>query len=194
MRRTLFFGQAILEGYETGLIALPNVEPTDPPTSCAAPPGTHEVGKDIAPGVYRGGALEGSSCQWARLSDLNGDADSIIDMDRREGQFYVEIQTGDVAVRADCKLTSIAIACLAPRDPLLTSLPPGMYAAGLDIGPGEYKGKPQEDLFCFWQRLSDFRGEEDSTIAWNLAGEEYVVEVAPTDFAVEFHCPVEKVE
>ena len=73
-------------------------------------------------------------------------------------------------------------------------LAPGMYVVGLDIGPGQYKGEPQEDLFCFWQRLSDFRGEDESTIAWDLSGEQYVVEVAPTDFAVEFHCPVVKVE
>ena len=69
-----------------------------------------------------------------------------------------------------------------------------MYVVGLDIAPGKYKGEPQEDVFCFWQRLNDFRGEDDSTIAWDLPGEQYVVEVAPTDFAVEFHCPVVKVE
>ena len=69
-----------------------------------------------------------------------------------------------------------------------------MYVGGLDIAPGKYKGEPQEDLFCFWQRLNDFRGEDDSTIAWDLPGEQYVVKVDATDFAVEFHCPVVKVE
>ena len=113
-------------------------------------------------------------------------------MGQHEGPFYVELQSGDFAFTTECELAPIAH--LAPRDPLLTSVPPGMYVVGLDIGPGEYKGKPREDLFCFWQRLSNFRSEDDSTIAWDLPGEEFVVEVAPTDFAVEFHCPVEKVE
>ena len=104
----------------------------------------------------------------------------------------MEVQSDDIAFTTECEL--VPIAQLEPRDSLLTSVPPGMYVVGLDIAPGKYKGEPQEDLFCFWQRLSNFRGEDNSTIAWELAGEEYVVEVNATDFAVEFHCPVEKVK
>ena len=180
-----------LEGYETGYIALPDLA-TGTPTSTPMPPGTYEVGKDIAPGVYRGEAEADSFCKWARLSDLKEDPDSIIAMGLHEGPFYVEVQISDVAITTECELAPVEL--LEPRDPLLTSVPPGMYVVGLDIGPGQYKGEPQEDLFCFWQRLNNFRGEDDSIIDWYLPGEEYVVEVAPTDFAVEFHCPVEKVE
>ncbi len=178
-----------LEGYEAGLILLPDLE-TPPPPPTSVPPGTYEVGKEIAPVVYWGEASEDSFCKWARLSDLNQDPDSIIAMGLREGPFYVEVQSDDIAFTTDCELVPFDF--LEPRDPLLTSVPPGMYVVGLDIGPGRYKGEPLEELFCFWQRLGDFRGEDDSTIAWDLPGEEYLVEVAPTDFAVEFHCPVEK--
>ena len=129
---------------------------------------------------------------WARLNDLNQDPDSIIAMGLHEGPFYLEVQSDDIAFTTECEL--VPIAHLEPREPLLASVPPGMYVVGLDIGPGEYKGEPQEGLFCFWQRLSNFRGEDDSTVAWDLPGEEYVVEVASTDFAVEFHCPVERIE
>lgn len=180
-----------LEGYEVGLIILPDLE-TLAPAPTPVLPGTYAVGKEIAPGVYRGEASEGSFCKWARLSALDQDPENIIAMGQHEGPFYVELQSGDFAFTTECELAPIAH--LAPREPLLTSVPPGMYVVGLDIGPGEYKGKPREDLFCFWQRLSNFRSEDDSTIAWDLPGEEFVVEVAPTDFAVEFHCPVEKVE
>ena len=180
-----------LEGYETGYIALPDLA-TGTPTSTPMPPGTHEVGDGIAPGVYRGEAEADSFCKWARLSDLKEDSDSIIAMGLHEGPFYVEVQISDVAITTECELVPIEL--LEPRDPLLTSVPPGMYVVGLDIGPGQYKGEPQEDLFCFWQRLNNFRGEGDSIIDWYLPGEEYVVEVAPSDYAVEFHCPVEKVE
>ena len=180
-----------LEGYEAGLILLPDLGTSSPaPTSVF--PGTYEIGNEMAPGVYRGEASKGSFCKWARLNALNQDPDSIIAMGLHEGPFYVELQSDDVAFTTECEL--LPIAHLEPRDPLLTSVPPGMYVVGLDIGSGEYKGKPREDLFCFWQRMNNFRGEDDSTIAWDLSGEEYVVEVDPTDFAVEFHCPVEVVE
>ena len=180
-----------LEGYEVGFIALLNEEMPAPPPPTVSP-GTHEVGAGIAPGIYRGAASEDFFCKWARLSDLNQDPESIIAMGLHEGPFYVEVRSDDTAFTTECEL--VPIAQLEPRDPLLASVPPGMYVVGLDISPGEYKGEPQEDLFCFWQRLNDFRGEDNSTIAWDLPGEQYVVEVAPTDFAVEFHCPVEKVK
>ena len=178
-----------LEGYESTVIVFSSVAAAAPPR--CVDPGTYEVGEDCPPGVYRGEAREGSICKWARLSDLNQDPESIIAMGLHEGPFYVEVQSDDIAFTTECELAPIAQ--LEPRDPLLTSVPPGMYVVGLDIAPGKYKGEPQEDLFCFWQRLSNFRGEDDSTIAWDLPGEEYVVEVDTTDFAVEFHCPVEKV-
>ncbi|MCY3991313.1 MAG: spondin domain-containing protein [Caldilineaceae bacterium] len=180
-----------LEGYEAGLILLPDLETTSSAATSVLP-GTYEVGTEIAPGIYRGEASKDSFCKWARLNDLNQYPDSIIAMGLHEGPFYVEVQSGDIAFTTECELAPIAH--LEPRDPLLTSVPPGMYVVGLDIGPGKYKGEPREKLFCFWQRLSNFRGEENSTVAWDLPGEEYVVEVAPTDFAVEFHCPVEVVE
>ena len=179
-----------LEGYETNWILLPVVE-TDSPPPTSVLPGTYEIGREIAPGVYRGQASEDSFCKWARLSDLKEGPESIIAMGLHDGPFYVEVQSDDIALTTECELAPIAQ--LEPRDPLLASVPPGMYVVGLDISPGEYKGEPQEDLFCFWQRLSDFRGEDESTIAWDLPGEQYVVEVDATDFAVEFHCPVAKV-
>ncbi len=113
-------------------------------------------------------------------------------MGLREGQFYLEIQPDDARFVTECELTHVDH--LEPRKPLLTFLPPGMYVVGLDIGPGQYKGEPPEGLYCFWQRLKDFRLDQDSTIAWDIPGEEYVVEVAPSDYAVEFHCPVQMVE
>ncbi len=178
------------EGYEINWILLPVVE-TDSPPPTSVLPGTYEIGREIAPGVYRGQASEDSFCKWARLSDLKEGPESIIAMGLHDGRFYVEVQSDDIALTTECELAPIAQ--LEPRDPLLASVPPGMYVVGLDISPGEYKGEPQEDLFCFWQRLSDFRGEDESTIAWDLPGEQYVVEVDAMDFAVEFHCPVVKV-
>jgi len=69
-----------------------------------------------------------------------------------------------------------------------------MYLVDKDFGPGLYEGNPGDGLFCFWQRLSNFREEEDSTIEWDIPGDEFSVEVSPSDYAVEFHCPMKKVE
>ena len=176
-----------LEGYE----AVPVYLPEEGPRLCTVPSGMYEVGKDFAPGVYRGETPKDSFCKWARFSDLKEVPDSIIALGLHEGPFYVEVQGSDIAFRTECDLEPFE--CLTPT-PVSNLVPAGMYVIGLDIDPGQYSGEPQEDLFCFWQRLSDFRGEDESTIAWDLPGEEYIVEVAPTDFAVEFHCPVEKVE
>ena len=114
-------------------------------------------------------------------------------MGQREGQFYVEVQDSDVGFTTECEL--IDIEYLELREP---PLKPGPSRAcilwGLDILPGEYEGDPGEGLFCFWQRMRDFREEEASTIEWDIPGEKFSVEVAPSDYAVEFHCPVQKVE
>lgn len=183
-----------LEGYETAFVALPNVKTPTPmpiPTQRVSP-GTYVVAKEISPGVYKGEAPADAFCKWARLNEMKEDPESIIAMGLREGQFYVEVQASDVGFTTECEL--VPIGNLIPRDPLLTEIPPGIYIVGLDIGPGSYKGKPDEDLFCFWQRLNNFREDEASTIEWDIPGDSYVVEIAPSDYAVEFACPVQKVE
>ena len=179
-----------LEGFETVPIVFTSVAAVTPPEPYV--PGTYEVGREITPGVYRGEALEGSYCNWSRLTNLNGDPESIIAMGQREGQFYVEIQDDDVGFITECDL--VPLDSLEPREPLLTALTPGMYIVGLDIAPGKYEGVPDDDLFCFWQRMQDLREEETSTIDWDLPGEKFEVEVSPSDYAVEFHCPVQMVE
>ena len=184
-----------LEGYEATLIFLPTAEQPNPcpvERGPIAPGGPYSVCKEVAPGVYRGEATEDTFCKWARLKDQNDVPESIIAMGLREGPFYLEILESDAAFTTECKL--VPIDHLESHEPLLMSVSPGMYVVGLDIGPGQYKGEPQEDLFCFWQRLNNFREEDDSTIEWDIPGEEYVVEVSPSDYAVEFACPVQKVE
>ena len=179
-----------LEGYETAVIVFISVASAAPPPPVL--PGTYKVGEEIAPGVYRGEAEEDTFCKWARLNDLNEDPESVTALGLREGQFYVEVQASDVGFTTECPL--VPIGNLKPRDPQSAEISPGMYIVGLDIGPGTYEGKPDEELFCFWQRLNNFREDDESTIEWDIPGEEYVVEVSPSDYAVEFACPVLKVE
>ena len=182
-----------LEGYETQFIALPTPERDPCPVERGpiAPGGPYPVCEEVAPGVYRGKPSEDSPCLWARINSLNADLDSIIATRMHESPFYVEILESDASFTTECDLVPLEL--VEYPVPLLPSVPPGMYLVEKDIGPGQYEGEPAEDLFCFWQRLNDFREEDDSTIEWDIPGDAYVVEVAPSDYAVEFACHVELV-
>ena len=184
-----------LEGYETTLIYLPTAEQPNPcpvERGPIAPGGPYSVCKEVAPGVYRGEASENSPCIWVRMNGLKADLDSVIATRMHVSPFYVEILDSDASLKTECELVPLEL--VVHPVPLLTSVPPGMYLVEKDIGPGQYEGEPGEDLFCFWQRLNNFREEEDSTIEWDIPGETYVVEVAPSDYAVEFACHVELVK
>jgi hypothetical protein len=87
-------------------VVLPSTSPSTPPGSEPAADlatsfgvGTHLVGVDIAPGVYRTDGGEG--CLWQRLSGLTGDLDDILANDRVDGPVVVEILDTDVAFQSD---------------------------------------------------------------------------------------------
>ena len=178
----------------------PRPTSTPPPTATPRPtaqpvrPGTHRVGIDIQPGLYIGLAGQGiwNSCYWERLKDLSGTFDSIIANANAEGLFYVEILPNDKAFLTDCEV--IAISQVDPPSSPFTKLPPGMYLVGRDVMPGLYRGQAPRGDWCYWERLSDATGEFQSILANDNAEGQYFVSVAPTDFAIRFDCPVERVE
>ena len=190
---SLLFRATDMEGYEAVPITL-QISPS--PT-----PGGHvilEAPNEIAPGIYRGEAPAGAYCYWARLNSVD-DGGSVLALGLREGPFYVEILESDAGIEIDgCVLVDgdplTPLEKVAHPDPPLRSVAPGMYLVKSDIAPGRYRGEAEQDQFCFWQRLSCVTGAEDCSIAWELEGQEYVVEVEASDVAVEFGCPVEKVE
>ena len=69
-------------------------------------PGTYRVGQDIQAGTYRGEAGTGEldGCYWARLSSLDGSMDGIIANGFGKGQFFVAVQTTDVALETHCRI------------------------------------------------------------------------------------------
>ena len=79
--------------------------PAPTPTPSTGQPsfgsGTHLVGIDIQPGLYRSSpAVSGRSCYWERLSDADGRsiiANEIVD----EGQTYVRIEDTDFAFKSE---------------------------------------------------------------------------------------------
>lgn len=58
--------------------------------------GTFLVGKDIKAGTYRASASAG--CYWARLRDLNGGVNSIIDNNNTDGPVVLQVRSSDKAV------------------------------------------------------------------------------------------------
>ena len=78
--------------------------PTEPSSEIG--PGTYLIGRDIAPGIYAG--LAGTdifdSCYWERLSGVSGGSSDINANDNATGQFFVEVQPSDYALKTGCTL------------------------------------------------------------------------------------------
>jgi len=68
-----------------------------PPQAAAAitEDGTYEVGVDIKPGKYK--SAGGDGCYWARMSNLDGDLDSIIANNLSDGPQTMTIKKSDKA-------------------------------------------------------------------------------------------------
>jgi hypothetical protein len=60
--------------------------------------GTFLVGKDIAAGLYRAPAPSTGNCYWARLHDLNGGLNSIINNNNNSGPTVINVASTDYAV------------------------------------------------------------------------------------------------
>ena len=70
-------------------------------------PGTYLVGRDIAPGTYRGEAGTGIfvACHWERLSGISGEFDDVIATDAlTTDQYFVHVLDTDYALSTTCTL------------------------------------------------------------------------------------------
>ena len=93
--------------FEVGCNISPLVELPQPDMPYSTiEPGTHLVGRDIAPGTYRGTAGSGilDSCYWARLKGVSGELDDILANDNANGQFFVAVEATDRALTTGCAL------------------------------------------------------------------------------------------
>lgn len=171
--------------------------PTAMPTTAsesvgAIYPGRHLVGIDIEPGIYVGLAEQGSICTWQRLNSLKEVSESISAVDVQAGLFYVEVLASDLGFTTDCEL--MPIESVPARAELLKTVPAGMYLVGRDIATGLYKGEASAGSTCTWKRLNGLTGDFASVTSTGTRTGQYFVVVIASDEAVEFSCPVEKVE
>lgn len=88
-------------------------------------PGTYMVGRDIAPGTYRGEAGTGvlDSCYWERLSGVSGEFSNLVANDSANGPYFVSIEDSDFALSTACALELEAPASTATEKPEPTSTP-----------------------------------------------------------------------
>lgn len=86
----------------TGTPATKPTEKSPPVAEVIAGDGTWFVGKEIKSGTYE--SVTGSTCYWARLSDLSGEAESVIAFGfGKTGRQRVTIAPGDRAFESrDC--------------------------------------------------------------------------------------------
>ena len=69
--------------------------------------GLFMVGRDIAPGLYKGVAEMGSSCRWERLNALTGERESTVAFGTPEEKYVVVVTATDVAVRFNCAVEKV---------------------------------------------------------------------------------------
>ena len=73
----------------------------------SVPAGMYMVGRDISPGLYKGEAPTGSSCDWKRLSGLRGDLASITSSATTVGPYFVVVIASDYAVQFGCSVEKV---------------------------------------------------------------------------------------
>lgn len=159
--------------------------------------GTHIVGTDIQPGIYRGEAGSDlfGSCYWARLKDLTGDFGALLANDNSIGQFYVEVLESDYALETRCELVLLD-SLPEPSGEFPTNISPGTYIIGRDIGAGTYRGEAGTDIMdsCYWARLRNVRGEFGGLIANDNSTGQFYIQVPASDFALSTACELELIQ
>ena len=95
-------------GFTTGCELLPIEQvPARADFLTSVPIGIYLVGRDIAPGLYRGEASQGALCTWERLNSVRGDVESVTAVGTPTGQYHVAVTSTDYAVRFGCPVEKV---------------------------------------------------------------------------------------
>ena len=162
---------------------VPTSTPVPTPTPVYAPAGgfgngTWPVGTDIDPGIYVSAGLAADSfgCFWQRLSALDQTSEEAIAVAFTDHRSIVEIPASDAAFSSEGCADWVPLAdAISP----ISSIPDGTWLVGEEVPPGRYAAPGGED--CYWERLSDFRGETDGIISNHFGPGRQVVEIEASD-------------
>ena len=174
--------------------ATPTPSPTFPSSINA---GTHRVGRDIAPGLYRGVVPSGRhpSCDWGRWR-FNNPFKYTAEYEYHYGagyQFYVRVLDTDYEFETTCKMKRVTDFTHLPASGLPNIIKPGMYLVGVEIKPGVYEGVVPDEEYssCRWARHADFTGVSGERIDTGYHSDDgtvFNVLVAPRDYGLDTDC------
>lgn len=136
--------------------------------------GTHVVGDEVAPGIYRSSA--NGRCYWARLRGFSQELGDIA-ANGSSSPEIVTIADGDVGFETSGCGRWLPVAETGEGEPA-NSFEDGTFKVGVHIAPGRYRAAGGAGL-CYWARFSDFSHELDGVIANGL--DVAIVEIAPSD-------------
>ena len=143
-------------------------------------PGTHTIGTDIRPGLYR---TKDEVTYFARLSGLSGESGDIIANEASaDGPVLVEIKDADVAFESSGPGERLLVDD-SYQPEVKTTFSAGWWLVGLDIEPGLYRA---EGDIRYLARLSGLGGEIDDIIPIQVSLDgPAVVEIKPDDVAFQ---------
>lgn len=155
-------------------------EPEPEPDTETISAGTHLVGVDIEPGLYRS---DGGIGYWERLSGLSGELSDILANEAlAPGSVYVEVKATDEALSFSGSGTFYLVD-ESYQGKQKTSFGDGTYWVGKDIEPGRYRSESGAD---YWARLSGFSGSMSDIISNQAFAEgSVIVEISPNDVGFE---------
>ncbi len=140
--------------------------------------GTHVVGMDLEPGLYR--TADGPTlCYWERRSSFVPILDAIIAYDFGPRPRIAEIKTSDFAFLSNnCGPWAPAVDPV--RDSPMAPLGSGTYIVGLDVTPGAWRAANALSS-CNWKRLAGFSGDPEHVIAADSGTGPHVVAIIDAD-------------
>jgi hypothetical protein len=163
------------------------LEPTAPRTTFGA--GQYRVGPDIPAGRYYSDPSR--DCHFQRVRAFGGaPSDTIVDtiVNFDAGQWIVDLLSTDGGFVTDANCGSWFT---TPRRGLSPTITPGMWIVGAQITPGTYRAENSVQG-CFWQRVSNFTGAIDATLAsaFVTSAGVQLVTIASTDagFSTNVEC------
>ena len=141
--------------------------------------GTHQIGVDIAPGIYTATGNQGR-CLWFTIPDFIYKPNPDLEITWwKTGQPIVEISRDDVGFYS-IRCGTWELRESAPPEEPLTEFTDGSHLVGIDIAPGNYT-TDSSDKYCNWFRASPISGTApDNTGGYQSIGRQ-IATILPTD-------------
>ena len=167
-------------------LAAPEFTPFD-----YVPEGIWVVGEDVEPGIYASqgdpfNSLIAGQCYWARLRGFSGSIDDIIANNHGGERQVVAIKSSDVGFETRGCEEWVPIAdTISSVDGPNYELGNGTWLVGAEAKPGVYIRGGVQGVYCRWERLRGFSGENSDVIANGRGSRASILIIESTDVGVK---------